>query len=176
MIQVDSCGDVQAAAWGPVPLAAAPRQTSKDAEDYALAARLRDELRSLQDDERTGVLAANAAFYEAFERGSVDAMRRVWAGGDHVRVTHPGSGCIVGRQQVIQSWEFVFQSSREMAIELADVEVHVGGDMALVTCTELLDAGATVGRISATNVFERAGGEWRVVHHHGGPAQSSLGE
>ena len=30
----------------------------------------------------------------------------------------------------------VFQSSGKMAIEIADVEVHVGGDMALVTCTE----------------------------------------
>ena len=151
-------------------------EAAVEAEDYALAAQLRDDLRRVRDDETMVVLAANEAFYDAFQRGSLDAMKRILSGGDYVRVTHPGSGCIVGRQQVIQSWDYVFQSSRDMSIELADVEVHVGGDMALVTCTELLEAGATVGRISATNVFEREQGEWRVVHHQGGPAQSALGE
>jgi hypothetical protein len=40
---------------------------------------------------------------------------------------------------------------------------------AFVTCVELTEAGDSKGRIVATNVFERQGGAWKLVHHHGSP-------
>ena len=40
---------------------------------------------------------------------------------------------------------------------------------AFVTCVELTEAGDSKGRIAATNVFERQGGAWKLVHHHGSP-------
>ena len=43
-----------------------------------------------------------------------------------------------------------------------------------MTCTHQVDAGASVGRISATNVFELEGGEWKIVHHQGGAATTEL--
>lgn len=38
---------------------------------------------------------------------------------------------------------------------------------AFVTCQEVVRAGGTMGRILATNVFERQGGAWKIVHHQG---------
>jgi ketosteroid isomerase-like protein len=47
----------------------------------------------------------------------------------------------------------------------------VGGDLAWVTCTENIlsetDGRVGVTAILATNLFERAGNGWRMIHHHG---------
>ncbi len=52
---------------------------------------------------------------------------------------------------------------------MTDEQVDVVGDVAWVTCNEnLLDTGATQA-VAATNVFERADGSWRLLHHHGSP-------
>ena len=69
-------------------------------EDYAAAAALRDRLAFWQNDALTGVEAANARFYAAFQRMDAKEMGRVWGVGQHVRCTHPGSSCILGRDEV----------------------------------------------------------------------------
>ena len=139
-----------------------------DEERYARAAEIRDEINTLSESSRVQVMEANAAFYKAFESGSIKAMRNIWGHGNHVRVIHPGAGCIIGRDQVLASWDHVFQVGGYQ-IELADVSLHFLQDVAFVTCVELVDSGATVGKVVATNVFERQEGEWRIVHHHGSP-------
>ena len=47
---------------------------SIQAEDYAQAARLHDELRMLHENNQAGIIAANAQFYKAFEKGNLSAM------------------------------------------------------------------------------------------------------
>ena len=39
-----------------------------------------------------------------------------------------------------------------------------------MTCVEVVDTGEGKGRVMATNVFERQGGAWKLVLHHGSPA------
>ena len=36
-----------------------------------------------------------------------------------------------------------------------------------VTCMEIMEASESRGRILATNVFEKQGGKWKIVHHNG---------
>ena len=43
------------------------------------------------------VLAANAAFYEAFDQRDMDAMERLWANQVPVCCIHPGWGPLFGR-------------------------------------------------------------------------------
>ena len=43
-------------------------------EDYAQAARLRDEIQMLHENNQAGILVANARFYKAFEKGDLSAM------------------------------------------------------------------------------------------------------
>lgn len=56
-------------------------QAAIEAENYVRAAELRDELQLLHEDNRAGVLAANAKFYKAFEKGDISAMRMIWSKG-----------------------------------------------------------------------------------------------
>src|SRR5262245_13950869 len=97
-------------------------------------------------------------------------MEAVWAHGDHVRCIHPGWGLLAGWDAVRQSWEAIFQSTREMRFSVSDVRPCVDGNIGWVTCTEniLSDVGGRVGvtAVLATNVFERRGDGWLMIHHH----------
>jgi ketosteroid isomerase-like protein len=113
---------------------------------------------------------ANARFYRAFEALDLAEMDAVWAHGDHVRCVHPGWPLLRGWDEVRESWQRIFEHGGEMRFTLSDVHVNPGGELGWVTCTEniLSEAGerVTVTAILATNLFERAAGGWRMIHHH----------
>jgi ketosteroid isomerase-like protein len=120
--------------------------------------------------EAEAVREANARFYRAFESLTLDEMDAVWAHGDHVACVHPGWPRLTGWQAVRESWGAIFENTVEMRFTITDVRVEVRADLAWVLCTEniLSEArgGLAVTAILATNVFERRGGEWLLVHHH----------
>jgi ketosteroid isomerase-like protein len=113
---------------------------------------------------------ANAQFYRAFEALDLRAMDAVWAHGEHVKCVHPGWPLLTGWHAVRDSWATIFANTQEMRFTLTDVRVVATGDMAWVTCTENIlsetDGRVGVTSILATNVFERDGAAWRMVHHH----------
>lgn len=138
-------------------------------EDYARAAKIRDQLRLLEEDSEASILAANARFYNAFKNGDLVAMHSIWAKGDHVYVVHPSAGRIDGYEMVMGSWEFVCGSDYEfpLQIDLKNVEVHVRGNLGYVTCMEVVKTkGSSWGRQVATNVFEKVDGRWYICIHH----------
>ena len=116
------------------------------------------------------VVEANARFYRAFEALDIAEMDRVWAHGEHVKCVHPGWPLLTGWEAVRESWATIFENTAEMRFTLSNVKPTVGDDLAWVTCTEniLSDVGGRVSvtAILATNLFERDGAEWRLVHHH----------
>jgi ketosteroid isomerase-like protein len=122
------------------------------------------------DDETAEVEEANARFYRAFESMDLAEMEQVWSHGDYVRCIHPGWSMLSGWDVVRQSWEALFKDSREMRFSLSDVTARVEGNLAWVTCTENILSEArgniSVTSVLATNVFERQGGDWRLVLHH----------
>ena len=118
----------------------------------------------------SAVEQANARFYQAFETLDLARMELVWSHGEHVKCVHPGWPLLVGWDAVRSSWATIFENTAEMRFTLSDVVAVVGGDLAWVSCTEniLSDTGGRVGvtAILATNLFERDGSDWRLVHHH----------
>jgi ketosteroid isomerase-like protein len=60
-----------------------------------------------------------------------------------------------------------------MKFELTEVMVQVAGDMAWVICVENITSQqadeSQHARVLATNLFERIGDEWLMIHHHGSP-------
>ena len=122
------------------------------------------------DDDAAEVEEANARFYRALESLDIFQMEQVWSHGDHVRCVHPGWCLLSGWDAVRQSWEAIFRDSSEMRFSISDVDVHVEGDLAWVTCGEniLSQARGQIGVTSllATNMFERRGGDWLMIHHH----------
>lgn len=138
-------------------------------EDYELAAQLRDTLQRRRFDARLAVEEANDRFYAAFQSGSLPAMGEVWGKGEHVQCIHPLGSCVAGRQAVMESWKMILGTGR-LRITLEDVRVYASDSHAFVTCVEVTESGEGRGRIAATNVFEKQGGAWKLVHHHGSPA------
>jgi ketosteroid isomerase-like protein len=117
------------------------------------------------------LLQANANFYRAFEALDLRAMDDVWAHGEHVKCVHPGWPLLAGWPAVRESWEAILANTQEMSFTLTDVRIADAGDLAWVTCTENIlsetDGRVGVTAILATNIFERAGDGWKMVHHHG---------
>ncbi|KAH9299306.1 hypothetical protein KI387_030988, partial [Taxus chinensis] len=140
-----------------------------EAENYTKAARVRDELRMLHEDNRAGILAANGKFYKAFEKGDLSAMRMIWAKGDNVHCIHPGAGCISGHDLVMESWELTFGPELDLPlqIDVQNVELHIKGNLGYLTCLELVrTSGDNWGKQVATNVFEKVDGNWYICLHH----------
>ena len=103
-----------------------------EAEDYALAASLRDALRALEDDAVAGVTEANARFYAAFRAADIDVMASCLGFGENVTVIHPGCNAIRGREAVLESWRVIFSGATRaagrgaaVALDIETVEVHV---------------------------------------------------
>ncbi len=122
------------------------------------------------DDEIAEVEEANARFYRAFEALDLQDMETVWAKGEHVKCIHPGWGLLVGWEAVRASWETIFKNTVEIRFSLADVSVHVEGNIAWATCTENIlsqvRGNISVTSVLATNIFEREGPAWLMMHHH----------
>jgi ketosteroid isomerase-like protein len=118
------------------------------------------------------VLAANLEFYRAFTTRDIAAMEALWARRLPVSCTHPGWSPLRDREAVMESWRGILANPDSPAAVCHDEEVRLYGDVALVICEEELP-GTT---LTATNVFAREGGSWRLVHHHAGPLFSPQAE
>jgi len=122
------------------------------------------------DHERADLAEANARFYRVFETLDLDRMDEIWAHEDHVRCVHPGWCMLAGWEAVRRSWEAIFKNSHEMRFSIGDVHGHVDGGLGWVSCTENILSEArgtiTVTSMLATNIFERSGDDWLMVHHH----------
>eukprot|EP00245_Coleochaete_scutata_P002772 TRINITY_DN1386_c0_g1_i1.p1 TRINITY_DN1386_c0_g1~~TRINITY_DN1386_c0_g1_i1.p1 ORF type:complete len:257 (+),score=41.92 TRINITY_DN1386_c0_g1_i1:77-847(+) len=138
-------------------------------EDYSVAAHLRDQLRELQEDIEIAVRVANQKFYRAWERRDLHAMSLIWDKSETVQCVHPGCYCIFGHDMVMCSWETILNCGDEpkLKIELEHLRVTVKGNMGVVTCEEVMSSPCHYGRVVATNVFQKRGGDWFLVHHHG---------
>jgi ketosteroid isomerase-like protein len=124
-------------------------------------------------DGREAVLGANQAFYRAFEKRDLEAMTAVWSKGSASLCIHPGRAALKGWEAVRTSWEGIFRTLSYIEVEIEVVACEVSGDLAWVVLVE--DVRQVIGgrqvqaRSMATNLFERLGGSWYLVHHHGSP-------
>ena len=111
------------------------------------------------------VLAANDAFYHAFNEKDIEAMDAIWAVSPDVACVHPGWNLLFGREQVIDSWRRILSNPEQLRIFTGGETVIFAGEVALVLCRELV-GGAP---LAATNVFVQEDGAWKLLHHHSGP-------
>ena len=118
-------------------------------------------------DPTEALLAANSAFYAAFELRDLDAMSEIWLHEDHVACTHPGWASLHGWPAVAASWFALFQADQPMQFILTKETATVRGDVGWVTVDENLIAGPQAQTVAAVNVFERRHHEWKLVLHVG---------
>jgi ketosteroid isomerase-like protein len=123
--------------------------------------------------EQMKILAANDAFYRAFESLDLRRMQVMWWHEEWVECLHPGWDLLVGWEAVEQSWEMIFRSTVRMRVVVSRPLVHVHGEVAWVSCLEHVTSAAdgdfSTALVETTNIFVRRRGEWKMVHHHTTP-------
>jgi ketosteroid isomerase-like protein len=122
-------------------------------------------MRDIMPHMHADVLAANDAFYRAFNERDIPGMEALWASEAPVRCIHPGWNTLDGREDVLASWRAILSNPQQGKIVAGGAVEFVSGDVAIVTCRELVGGHP----LAATNVFIREGGAWRLVHHHSSP-------
>jgi ketosteroid isomerase-like protein len=143
-----------------------------------VASRGRDlTMEKLSADEEA-VRAAVVRFYDALEglvcgRGT-EAMKDAWHHTPRVTAAHPLGDWSYGWDEILATWEVVagFGAPESGGSSIRDLRVHVyGGDLAYATC--VFTSGPRYGSatVSCTNVLHRAGGAWKLVHHHADKSQ-----
>ncbi len=119
------------------------------------------------------VRKASKQFYAALCRmaqGDSGAMADCWSHSAAVTAMHPIGGREVGWEAVKASFDGVAQLASGGEVALKDPLIRVVGDMAY-------EAGIEQGRITlagqpvtiehrVTNIYQREGGAWKLVHHH----------
>ena len=117
------------------------------------------------------VTKANERFYEAFESLDIAKMDQIWAHLEYVTCVHPGWAMRSQWSEVRDSWVLIFNNTFSMHFELSDVTIQVAGDIAWVLCVEHITSQQSdepqEAKVIATNLFERIGDEWLMIHHHG---------
>ena len=106
-------------------------------------------------------------FYDALVRGDYDTMESLWSESDDVAVVHPGWPPLHGREAVMDSWRRIMVGDSTRDIFCRDARCYLMDKTAFVVCSECFPEGELV----ATNIFVREDGEWKIVHHQGGPVQ-----
>lgn len=131
-------------------------------------------------DDRNAVIAANAAFYRAFESLELKRMEGVWLQAPSITCVHPGWGLLVAWGPAMESWHRIFANALAMHFTLTNVRVDVVGDLAWVVLTENIESrqrdGTHTSQVQATNLFQRQGDRWLLVHHHGSPVYAPLAD
>ena len=110
---------------------------------------------------RSNVLKANDAFYDAVRAGDFARLDNLWSREREVAVFHPGWAGVSGRDEVMASWAEIFVAGNAPDIWPVDEHIFMTNSTALVYCTEVIGTD----RLTATNVFVREAGGWRISQH-----------
>lgn len=119
-------------------------------------------------------MAANKAFYAAFEARDLDAMSLLWEHSDRIVCTHPGWASLRGWGQVAASFFALFQNSQHLQFILTKEKAEVAGGVGWVTVDENILQTDSATTVSALNLFVRdKEGDWVLVAHHASPVTDS---
>jgi Ketosteroid isomerase homolog len=119
------------------------------------------------------VLQVNGTFYLALETGNLDLMEQIWVKDQRAKCVHPGWPMLFGWEAIRQSWERIFDSGGPLKIQVSNVTVEVSEELAWVTCIEHISHQIRdqieTNLAQTTNIFERHGSLWLMIHHHASP-------
>ncbi len=117
-----------------------------------------------------------AAFYDALQRGDVDALMACWADEEDVFCVHPGGPRLVGVAAIRSAFEQMFANggaiharpSHVRRVESLGASVHNVLERIEVLTVE----GPRHAFVLATNVYLKTELGWRLVAHHASPGTS----
>lgn len=134
-------------------------------ENYAEAARLRDEIQNRSFEGEVGVLAANTEFFEAWAAQDLERMSDIWHKGDHSCCIHAASRPVHGFEAIMQSWSEVFRRANGRKAECIDQTVVIRDNIGRVVRCQTCSDGASM---VITNHFEKTQQGWKLSCHQVG--------
>ena len=148
--------------------------------DFTKAENKSLELAQMHIDDCGNVLRANWLFYKAFSDKDYDLMESLWLQDNSVVCIHPSHEPLVGFTKVVNSWQELFDSTvgdfQANWMEPSNVRLTVKGTLAIITCDEEVFTrrfirgekrkSQLVNKMTATNIYRKVGGTWKMVHHH----------
>jgi ketosteroid isomerase-like protein len=116
------------------------------------------------------------AFYEALERGDLEAMMAVWAEDEEIVCVHPGGARLSGYAEIRDAWRRVFEGGTKLHVQLSTpsvVHTPFTAVHSLVERINVVGKEETRAPVVATNVYVRGPLGWRMVVHHASAAPPS---
>ncbi|SCK35566.1 Ketosteroid isomerase homolog [Variovorax sp. HW608] len=117
-----------------------------------------------------------AAFYEALQRGDVDALMDCWADEDEIFCVHPGGPRLVGADAIRAAFEHMFGNGGAIHATPARVRKVESLASAVHNVLERIEVltpdGHKHGFVLATNVYHKTAQGWRMVAHHASPGSA----
>ena len=124
---------------------------------------------------------ANAQFYNAFEKVSINMMENIWSHNDDCICIHPGWEMFIGWLAIRESWLTIFSNTENLKFTITNTKIKLYEDVAgIITCVEnikmIINERKIFTGVVATNIFEYDGDQrrWLLVYHHGSPISDYL--
>ena len=120
---------------------------------------------------------AEEAFYEAFSRGELADMMRVWATSADIVCVHPGGPRLTGVEEIRRSWAQIFHGGMPRSFTLRGCHILASGEQRIHLLEENISVPGTnfvSPPVLATNVYRRQAQGWRMILHHASVAPSAL--
>jgi len=119
------------------------------------------------------VFKVNETFYKALETGDLNLMESVWVKDSRAKCVHPGWPMLFGWESIRQSWKNIFDSGGPTKIQISNINAEIHGNVSWITCiehiTHIVRDQIHKSLAQATNIFERHGSRWLMIHHHASP-------
>jgi ketosteroid isomerase-like protein len=120
---------------------------------------------------------AEQLFYEALQRGDVQALMGCWLDDEAASCVHPGGPRILGAEAIRASFEAIFAHG-VIDIHLHEVRRWQSEHLAVHSVVERVDVPTDDGPQSAwvwaTNVYVATAAGWRMLSHHASPGMPAL--
>ena len=127
------------------------------------------------------VREASKKFYAGLNKmanGTNNALVDAWSHSSSVTAMHPIGGREVGWDKVNDSFNQVGNIASEGKVVLKDQLINVIGEVAYELGIEQVDAkfaGEEIkDEIRVTNIYQKEGGTWKMIHHHSDTSQAML--
>lgn len=114
-----------------------------------------------------------AAFYDAFNRGDLEALMALWSDADEISCVHPGGQRLIGLAAIRESWKQLFEDGMRLRLSVHHGLSHTSPMLVVRSVLQHVVIEGEDGMpppIIATNVYARGAFGWRLVMHHSSPS------
>ncbi len=117
-------------------------------------------------------------FYCAFNSGNLSMMSENWSQSDDIAMDNPLGGIKRGWNEIRPVYERIFSGPAKVYVEYFDYTIHDTPDMFYAVGRERgylrLGGEELALAIRTSRIFQKRGGRWKQVHHHGSIEDAQL--